>query len=272
MVQLLQSSSLRESRVKCTPEEDLLWSKLYETQVNRLKGYVYKDFHTHLQNLQLPQHSVPQLSDVSAALRAHTGWVVSKVDGLINYDEFFYLLSRRIFPSTTKLRKTSNFSKDPDIFHEIFGHVPMLLNPRYADFLQQVGLLALQSPLYLLPAIQRILWYTIEVGLIRENGDLKLYGASLISSTKESEYALHSSKAIRSRWNLVSVIRSPYRADILQRRYYILESFEELYGLVEALGNLKELYREAKSLGEFDPGFTVQPTKYRNANIFHEGA
>lgn len=270
MVQLLQSSFSQNRGVKYTISEDTLWSNLYETQVHALKGQVYKDYHTYLHRLQLPHNHVPQLSDVSAVLKQNTDWMISKVNGLINYDEFFYLLSHRIFPSTIKLRKSPRFSKDPDIFHEIFGHAPMLLNPRYADFLQQIGLFALQSPLFLLPAIQRILWYTIEVGLIRENGELKIYGASLISSPKESEYALNSPKVTRSQFNLVDVIRSPYRADLLQRRYYIIESFDELYQILEALPNLKEDYEEAKSLGEFDPNFAIQQTKYTNANIFHE--
>ena len=271
MVQLLQSSFPLNRSVKYTTSEDTLWSKLYETQVHELRGRVYKDYHTYLHRLQLPHHHVPQLSDVSAVLKKHTGWMISKVNGLINYDEFFYLLSHRIFPSTIKLRKSPRFSKDPDIFHEIFGHTPMLLNQRYADFLQQIGAFALKSPLFLLPAIQRVLWYTIEVGLIRENGELKIYGASLISSPKESEYALHSPKVIRSQFNLVDVIRSPYRADLLQRRYYIIESFDELYGVVEYLSNLKEYYDEARSLGEFEANFSIQHTKYTNANIFHEG-
>jgi phenylalanine-4-hydroxylase len=270
MVQLLQSSPQNSYGVQYTSAEDTMWSQLYETQHRTLKGYVYEDFHTHLHRLQLPSHKVPQLTNVSAVLKQNTGWMVSKVDGLINYDEFFYLLSHRVFPSTIKLRKSPRFSKDPDIFHEIFGHAPMLLNPRYADFLQQIGLFALQSPLFLLPAIQRILWYTIEVGLIRENGELKIYGASLISSPKESDYALNSPKVTRSQFNLVDVIRSPYRADLLQRRYYIIKSFDELYQILESLPNLKEHYDEAKLLGEFDANFSIQLTKYTNANIFHE--
>jgi phenylalanine-4-hydroxylase len=270
MVQLLQSSFPNSYSIQYTSTEDAMWCQLYETQLSALKGHAYEDFHTYLHRLQLSSHNVPQLADVSAVLKKHTGWMISKVDGLINYDEFFYLLSHRIFPSTIKLRKSLEFSKDPDIFHEIFGHAPMLLNPLYADFLQQVGLFALQSPLFLLPAIQRILWYTIEVGLIRENGDLKIYGASIISSPKESEYALNSPKVTRSQFNLVDVIRSPYRADLLQRRYYIIDSFDELYQILEALPNLKEYYETAKSLGEFDPNFSIQQTKYTNANIFHE--
>jgi phenylalanine-4-hydroxylase len=270
VVQLIQSSSQKDHSVRYTKAENAMWSQLYKTQVHALKGHVYENFHTYLQELHLPHNVIPQLSDVSRVLKKNTGWIISKVDGLINYDEFFYLLSHRIFPSTIKLRKSPRFSKDPDIFHEIFGHAPMLLNQRYADFLQQIGVFALKSPLFLLPAIQRILWYTIEVGLIRENGDLKIYGAALISSPKESEYVLHSPKVIRSPFNLIDMIRSPYRADLLQRRYYIIDSFDELYQILEALPNLKEYYEEAKSLGEFDPNFSIQQTKYTNANIFHE--
>ncbi len=270
MVQLLQQSNINTSNgiISYSKEDNLMWCNLYTSQIENLRGKVYEPFFQLLDELCLPIDRVPQLHEVSSILINKTGWVVSRVNELINYNDFFYLLANKVFPSTTYIRKLGNFSKDPDIFHELFGHCPMLLDKNYSVFLNKLAKFALKCPRLEQIVLQRFLWYTIEVGLIQTSQGLRIYGGALISSPQESVYSLESDQPERKTFNLLDISRTPYRADILQTNYYIIENLSELYNLEFSIENLSSITKLAKQLGEYPAKFRIEDNKYTNANIF----
>lgn len=270
MVQLLQQSNINTSNgiISYSKEDNLMWYNLYTNQIKNLRGKVYEPFFQLLDELCLPIDRVPQLHEVSNILRNKTGWVVTKVNELIDYNDFFYLLANKVFPSTTYIRKLGDFSKDPDIFHELFGHCPMLLDKNYSVFLNKLAKFALRCPRLEQIILQRFLWYTIEVGLIKTSQGLRIYGGALISSPQESVYSLESNKPERKTFDLLDVSRSPYRADILQTNYYFIEDLNELYNLKFSIENLSSITKLAKQLGEYPAKFRIENNKYTNANIF----
>jgi len=270
MVQLLQRNDINISNDKVfySEEDNLMWCSLYSNQIKTLRGRVYEPFFELLNELCLPKDRVPQLYEVSNTLRNKTGWTVAKVDDLIPYNDFFSLLANKVFPSTTYIRKLSGFSRDPDIFHELFGHCPMLLDRNYSIFLTKIAKFALQCPHLEQIILQRFLWYTIEVGLIQTSQGLRIYGGALISSSQESVYSLESGEPERKIFNLLDISRSPYRADVLQTTYYFISNFEELYSLEFSLEKLSILIKAAQQLGEYAAKFKIEDNKYTNVNIF----
>jgi len=270
MVQLLQQSdvSISNDTILYSEEDNFIWYNLYTSQIEVLKDRVYEPFLELLNELCLPKDRVPQLYEVSNVLRNKTGWTIAKVNDLIPYNDFFNLLANKVFPSTTYIRTLSVFSKDPDIFHELFGHCPMLLNSNYSLFLSKIAKFALQCPRLEQIILQRFLWYTIEVGLIQTSQGLRIYGGALISSPQESIYSLESSEPERKIFDLLDISRSPYRADVLQTTYYFISSFEELYNFEFSLEKLSIIIKAAKQLGEYPAKFKIEDNKYTNANIF----
>lgn len=272
MVQLLQQSNVStdglSDRVTYSEKDNLMWHNMYTKQIDTLKGRVHESFFDLLNELSLPKDRVPQLYEVSNVLRNKTGWVVSRVDDLIPYNDFFILLANKIFPSTTYIRQSEGFSRDPDIFHELFGHCPMLLDENYSLFLTKLTKFALQCPRLEQIILQRFLWYTIEVGIIRTSQGLRIYGGALVSSSQESVYALESKEPERKRFDLLDISRSPYRADVLQSMYYIIDNLEELYDLEFSLEKLCAIINTARQLGEYPAKFQVEDNKYTNVNAF----
>lgn len=270
MVQLLQQSNPNpiNNNISYSTQEDMMWSQLYKHQVECLQGIVYEQFFELLEKLNLPKDRVPQLHEVSRVLKKLTGWTLTKVDGLISYNDFFYLLANKVFPSTTYLRKSSQFSKDPDIFHELFGHCPMLLDYNYSNFLKNFAKFALDRSHIEQILLQRLLWFTIEVGLIKTNNKISIYGGALISSPKESLYVIDTKDAEKKPFDFVEIFRSPYRADILQTTYYFINDLSELYDINFTVKKLSVLIEKAKKLGEYPAKFKVENNKYSNVAAF----
>ena len=272
MAQLLQQNNANtyrsSNRVTYSEQDNLMWHSIYDKQVNTLKGRVYDHFFDLLNELSLSKDRVPQLYEVSNTLKNKAGWTISRVEGLIPYNDFFNLLANKIFPSTAYIRQFESFSRDPDIFHELFGHCPMLLDKNYSTFLSNIAKFALQCPRLEQIVIQRFLWYTIEVGIIKTSQGLRIYGGALISSSQESVYALESKEPEKKRFDLLSVSRSPYRADVLQSMYYIIDDFEELYDFELSLDKISMVTNAARLLGEYPAKFQVEDNKYTNVNVF----
>lgn len=271
MTSLLQQSSISvlNDNILYSQEDNLMWFNLYNKQINTLKGRVYDKFFDLLDELSLPRDRVPQLYEVSKILRKKSGWTITRVDNLIPYNDFFDLLANKVFPSTTYIRSLGgDFSKDPDIFHELFGHCPMLLDLNYSKFLNNIAVLALQCSRLEQILLQRFLWYTIEVGLIQTSKGLRIYGGALISSPQEAIYSLESQEPERKRFNLLDISRSPYRADLLQNTYFFIEDFNELYNNNISVKNLTILVETAKKLGEYPAKFKVENNRYTSANVF----
>lgn len=239
-----------------TEEEDQIWGELYARQERILPGRACGAYLDYLDTLGLPQDRVPQLPDVSKVLKAHTGWEVAPVPALIPFTQFFDLLKNRKFPAATfiRSREEMEYLQEPDIFHEVFGHCPLLLDEGFAAFSHAYGKAGAAARKEDHAMLARLYWFTVEFGLIQPpGGELRAYGAGLCSSIGEARYALESDVPERRRFDPLDALRTPYRIDIFQTVYYIIESSAELYELAQQ--DLLALIREARGLGMFPPTF-----------------
>ena len=236
-------------------QENETWHTLITRQLPIVKNRACEEFIQGLEILDLPKDSVPQLPDVNKKLLAATGWQVVPVPTLINFDNFFNLLANRKFPAATFIRipEELDYLQEPDIFHEIFGHCPMLTNKPLADFTAKFGELGLNAPAKVQKFLARLYWFTIEFGLIKRNNDLKIYGGGILSSIGETTYALDSEQPVRQPFDLINMLRTPYRIDIFQTTYFVINDFHDLLSLFE--NDLTAKVKEAIALGEFDPSF-----------------
>jgi phenylalanine-4-hydroxylase len=239
-----------------TTEEHRVWDLLFARQKEQLHGRVVRAFEEGLDILRLSRPGIPELSELNDRLHARTGWSVVSVPGLVPDDVFFRHLAHRRFPAGNFIRTAEqlDYLEEPDVFHDVFGHVPMLANPQVADFMQalgEAGLAALGKGN--VHRLSRLYWYAIEFGLAREDGALKIYGAGIASSFQESTYSLESEVPERLPFDLRRVVRTRYRSDALQRCYFVVDSFEDLLGHIEG-ADLDRLYEEVAELDEFEPG------------------
>jgi phenylalanine-4-hydroxylase len=212
-------------------EEHGLWDQLHARQRALLPGRAATAFLDGLERLDLGSGGIPEFGALSARLQALTGWRVVAVPGLVPDDVFFRMLSQRIFPAGNFIRRPEqiDYLEAPDVFHDVFGHVPMLSHPVFADYMQAYGEGGLRAEgLGVLPALARLYWYTVEFGLVVEAGALRIYGAGIVSSASETRFALESSSPHRIGFDLERLMRTRYRIDAFQQVYFVIESFEQL--------------------------------------------
>jgi phenylalanine-4-hydroxylase len=231
-----------------TDEENEVWHELYTRQHTIIQGRACDEYLHGLELLNLPKDRVPQCPEVSQALQAATGWRLEPVPALISFDRFFALLADRRFPAATFIRRKEelDYLKEPDIFHEIFGHCPMLTNPASAEFTHTYGKLGLKATPEERVMLARLFWFTIEFGLIKTKAGLRAYGGGILSSISETVYCVESTTPERRPFDPLQALRTPYRIDTIQPIYYVLDNFEQLYQLVEL--DLIGLIREANHL------------------------
>lgn len=242
--------------VSYSDEEHGIWATLYERQHRAIRGKACDEFFQGLDILGMPSDRIPQLPEISKVLKRETGWEVAYVPALIPFSEFFKLLANRQFPAATfiRTREELDYLQEPDIFHEIFGHTPLLTNKYFADFTATYGQLGLAASKEDRVFLARMYWFTVEFGLIQPPGKpMRIYGGGILSSIGETEYAFNSAKARRQRFSIVDALRTPYRIDIMQPLYYYLEDLRELYELTQK--DLMALVADAKKLGLFAPLF-----------------
>ncbi len=241
--------------IRYSEDENAVWRDLYARQKALLPGRVCTAFLNGIEALELPADRVPQLKEVNARLEEISGFGVEPVPALISPQRFFTLLAGRKFPAATFIRRREDFDylQEPDVFHEIFGHCPMLTLPTYADFLQKYGETALTLDKSYLWMMQRLFWFTVEFGLIETEEGTRIYGAGIASSAGETPYAVESDKPERRPFDALSVFRTPYRIDIFQTVYYVIDSARQLYDLVSS--DLVPVMDEAKRLGSLPPTF-----------------
>jgi phenylalanine-4-hydroxylase len=214
-----------------TAEEHALWRRLYQRQARLLPGRAADVYIDNLKKLDA-EGGIPRFDQVSASLHAATGWRIVAVPGLVPDQVFFEHLAARRFPVTVWLRTPEEFDYivEPDVFHDFFGHVPLLFNPVFADHLQEYGRGGLKAmPLGGLPFLARLYWYTIEFGLMETAEGLRAYGAGILSSGGEIEYSLTSPKPRRIAFNAERVMRTLYRIDDYQDTYFVIRDFEQLF-------------------------------------------
>ncbi len=212
-------------------DEHKVWDILFERQVAMLPGRASDRFLRGLDVLKLEQGGIPNFCALNERLMAATGWQVVAVPGLVPDDVFFDHLANRRFVSGNFIRRADqlDYLQEPDVFHDVFGHVPMLADPVFADYMQAYGAGGLRSLGFgALHKLARLYWYTVEFGLIRENGALRIYGAGIVSSFGESVFALDDPSPNRIGFDLLRVMRTHYRIDDFQQNYFVIDSFEQL--------------------------------------------
>ncbi|MDB5692149.1 MAG: phenylalanine 4-monooxygenase [Alphaproteobacteria bacterium] len=239
-----------------TAEDHWVWDTLFARQQTLLHGRAVEAFQQGLDVLHLSRPGVPNFDELNQKLNARTGWTVVAVPGLVPDDVFFRHLSNRRFPAGNFIRspKQLDYLEEPDVFHDVFGHVPLLAQPAVADFMQALGRLGLEAlDRGQLHRLARLYWYTVEFGLAREEGALKIYGAGILSSFGESHYSLESAKPHRADFDLQRVLRTRYRTDTFQQAYFVIDRFEDVLDLV-LRDDFAALCDGLDALGDLEPG------------------
>jgi phenylalanine-4-hydroxylase len=242
-------------------QENHIWHDLITRQLACIEGKACDEFMVGLNTLNLPTDRIPQLAEVSNILQRTTGWQCEQVPALIGFGQFFKLLSEKKFPVATFIRRREEFDylQEPDIFHEIFGHCPLLTNPAFAQFTQNYGELGLNASKEDRVFLARLYWFTVEFGLLNTPQGLRIYGGGILSSPGETDYAMYSPVPERKMLDVVDVLRTPYRIDIMQPIYFMLEQVKDLDKL-RAM-DLMALVEQAKALGLHEPKFPPKETK-----------
>ncbi len=243
-----------------TDEENKVWHDLIVRQTPLIQGRACDEYIHGMDLLSLPQDRVPQCPEISDVLRKATGWELAPVPALIPFNDFFHLLANRKFPAATFIRRREelDYLQEPDIFHEVFGHCPMLTNQACADFTHTYGQLGLSASHEDQVMLARLYWFTIEFGLIKTKDGLRAYGGGILSSKSETTYCIEDPAAIRKPLDVLDALRTPYRIDILQPIYFVIDSFDVLFNLIEM--DLIGLIHEARKLGMHAP---VYPAKVK---------
>ncbi len=221
--------------VAYSDEENQTWSKLYARQIPIVESRACEEYLMGLKILNLPEDRIPQVKEMNDRLMAITGWQVEPVPALIPHSKFFTLLSEKKFPAATFIRRKSQFDyiTEPDIFHEYFGHCPMITCQAFADFMQKYGELGKKVSEPQQNLLARLYWFTVEFGLIQTQEGLKIYGGGILSSPEETVYSLESPKAKRVKLEVKDALANDFRIDIKQKKYYIIQSFNELYQVLD---------------------------------------
>lgn len=257
-----------------TQEEHAVWKELYDRQTKLLPGRACDEFIAGMRELPISADEIPDFRKLSDVLMKHTGWQVVAVPGLVPDDVFFEHLANRRFPAGQFIRKASqlNYLQEPDVFHDVFGHVPLLLNPVIADYIQAYGRGGLKAKqVGVLDLLARVYWYTVEFGLVEQADGLRIYGAGIVSSYTESIFAINDPSPNRIRFDLERVMRTHYRIDDFQETYFVIKDLEELLEL--ASRNFDSYYAKVKLMQELDPGDTV-PTDFvltKGTADYHSG-
>jgi phenylalanine-4-hydroxylase len=235
-----------------TAEEHALYQRLYERQAGQLQGLACEEFIAAVQHLGEP-HEIPRFDRLSERLKRATGWEVVAVPGLIPEEAFFALLAQRRFPVTGWLRKPEEFDYvvEPDVFHDLFGHVPLLFNPVFADYMQAYGAGGLKaSRLQACEYLARLYWYTVEFGLIATPQGLRAYGAGILSSAGELRHSVLSPQPQRLGFDVERIMRTRYRIDSFQATYFVITGFEQLFAATAP--DFTPLYERVAQAGELD--------------------
>ncbi len=243
-----------------TAQEHAVWKTLFERQTRLLPGRACDEFVAGMRQLPIGPEQIPDFRRLSEVLMRQTGWQIIAVPGLVPDEVFFDHLANRRFPAGNFIRKADelDYLEEPDVFHDVFGHVPMLMNPVIADFVQAYGVGGLRAQqLGVLPNLARVYWYTVEFGLVQQKDGLRIYGSGIASSYTESVFALESPSPNRIGFDLERVMRTNYRIDDFQEVYFVLDSLDDLLKL--AAIDFAPVYARVGQQPELRPG-DVLPT------------
>ena len=249
-------------------EENGMWQALLERQAEQISNRACPAYLDGLKKLNLPATHIPQLHDIDEVLQATTGWKTAAVPALISFGNFFKLLANKSFPVATFIRRFDDmdYIEEPDIFHEIVGHCPLLTHPAFATFNETYGKLGLNASKEERWFLARLYWFTIEFGLVGKTTDSRrIYGGGILSSPSETVYALSdaSQKTLENQpqpvhraFDLLDVMRTPYRIDQIQPIYYVIDDLDVLFDVVDS--DIMGMVKKAMSLGLFEPTYAVK--------------
>ena len=221
-----------------TQGDHATWAALFRRQRELLVGRACREFIANQQRFGMTPDAIPRFDDLNRVLKAATGWQLIGVEGLLPELDFFDHLANRRFPVTWWIRRPDqiDYISEPDLFHDLFGHVPLLLEPMFADYMQAYGAGGVKAhgigPEALVN-LTRLYWYTVEFGLIKQDG-LRIYGSGIVSSKGESIHCLESPSPNRLGFDLLRIMRTRYRIDTFQKTYFVIDSFEQLMRATEA--------------------------------------
>ncbi len=247
-----------QSWVDYTVDQHTLWSRLFSRQLQLVKTFGAPQFLVGLESLEIAS-SIPRFEETNRILQGLTGWKVIGVPGLIPELQFFAHLAERRFPVTVWLRTPAemDYLVEPDIFHDFFGHVPLLCDPIFADFMQAYGVAGRKAQdAGGLKMLARLYWYTVEFGLIRAGDALRAYGAGILSSAGETRYCIESPLPTRINFNLERVMCTDYFINDYQKTYFVIDSFEQLFR--DAYGrDFTPIYAAHHWKPGYEPGVTL---------------
>ena len=256
-----------------TAEEHRVWKTLFERQSKLLPGRACDEFIQGMRNLTMDTNQIPDFRRLSEVLMKRTGWQVVAVPGLVPDEVFFDHLANRRFPAGHFIRKPEelDYLEEPDVFHDVFGHVPMLMHPVFADYMQAYGVGGLRARnLGMLPNLARVYWYTVEFGLIKQSEGPRIYGSGIASSYTETFFALDDASPNRIRFDVERVMRTQYRIDDFQETYFVIDGFEDLLNLAKI--DFEPVYQRINGQPEFQPG-DILPTEEpitRGTGVYHQ--
>jgi phenylalanine-4-hydroxylase len=241
-----------------TPADHDTYRRLYARQSAQIEGLACREFVDAVAQLGAPDH-IPRFDAITERLHKATRWEIVGVPGLIPEEAFFALLAQRRFPVTDWIRTPEEFDYvvEPDVFHDLFGHVPLLFNPMFADYMQAYGEGGLKAArLGSAEHLARLYWYTVEFGLIRERDGLRAYGAGVLSSAGELRHSVTSHEPQRIGFDLERIMRTRYKIDNYQATYFVIDSFEQLFEATAP--DFAPLFEQVRQLGviEADAGLT----------------
>lgn len=238
-----------------TAQDHAVWKTLFERQGRLLPGRACDEFVRGMNDLPIGADRIPDFEELSEALVRRTGWQVVAVPGLVPDEVFFEHLANRRFPAGHFIRKPEqlDYLEEPDVFHDVFGHVPMLMNPVIADYIQAYGHGGLRArKLGVLENLARVYWYTVEFGLVQQPDGLRIYGAGIVSSATETVFSLADPSPNRVRFDLERVMRTRYRIDDFQETYFVLGHLDELLELAHI--DFAPHYESVAGAAEYEPG------------------
>ncbi|TQV80828.1 phenylalanine 4-monooxygenase [Denitrobaculum tricleocarpae] len=253
-------------------EDHAIWRELFERQAALLPGRVVPEFLEGLDFLSVAADGIPDFARLNELLKDATGWTIVAVPGLVPDEVFFDHLANRRFPATHWIRDRAqlDYLEEPDLFHDVFGHVPLLANPVFADYMQAYGKGGLRaSGKGALQYLARLYWYTVEFGLIETREGLRIYGAGIVSSKSESIFALESPSPNRIGFDLERVMSTLYRIDDFQETYFVIKSFQSLFNATAQ--DFAPIYKELDRRPDFDPGVILESDRviFRGNGSYH---
>jgi phenylalanine-4-hydroxylase len=225
-------------------EDHLVWQVLFDRQIKNLPMAVTKEYLIGMDKVRFQSETIPNFDATNLILKDLTGWELVAVEGIVDDTLFFELMSNRKFPATTWLRSMAelDYLEEPDMFHDVFAHVSLLANQAFVDFLQALSQIGHEhaGDAHAIELLSRIYWFTVEFGLIRENDELRIYGAGILSSAGETAYSL-SKEPKRFEFDVDQILETPFKKDSFQTVYFIIDSYQQLF---DSIDEIKEKLNE----------------------------